>query len=117
MIKAGVSGMISISGSEKDGKIVLELSDNGIGIPEENRKRIFDAFFTTSTPAGRGAAQNEELLGSGLGLKIVSDIIESYGGEIFVSKPKEGFKTCIRIEMPKATDQQIEEQIERENYG
>lgn len=117
IIKARVMGEISILGTEEDGKITLDFSDNGVGIPEENKDRIFEAFFTTSTPGGRGATQNEELLGSGLGLKIVSDIIESYGGEISVSNPPEGFKTCIRIELPKATDQQIEEQIQRENYG
>ncbi|HMQ46368.1 MAG TPA: ATP-binding protein [Saprospiraceae bacterium] len=112
IIKADVSGKILIVGSEDEDKIVLEFSDNGIGIPPENSERVFDAFFTTSTPAGRGVSQNEELLGSGLGLKIISDIIESYGGEIFVSKPPEGYKTCIRIELPEAT----EEQIEKEQY-
>jgi signal transduction histidine kinase len=117
IIKAEIVGKIWVRGSEEDGKIVLEFSDNGTGIPDENKERIFEPFFTTSTPAGRSASQNEELLGSGLGLKIVSDIVESYGGEIFVTKPPEGFKTCIRIELPKATDKQIEEQLEKEQYG
>lgn len=110
IIKADVPGKILIVGSEDNEKIVLEFSDNGIGIPEENKERIFDAFFTTSTPAGRGASHNEELLGSGLGLKIVSDIVESYDGEVFIFKPPPGFKTCIRIELPKATEEQIEKE-------
>jgi len=118
IIKADVMGKIIIVCSEEYGKIVLEFSDNGTGIPDENKERVFDAFFTTSSSSSsRRTSQNEELLGSGLGLKIVSDIIESYDGEIFVSKPSGEYKTCIRIEIPKATEKQIEEQIEKENYG
>ncbi len=113
IIKADVQGKIKIVGSQDSGKIILEFSDNGIGIPEENKERVFNAFFTTSTPVGRGASNSEELLGSGLGLKIVSEIIESYDGEIFIFKPPIGFKTCFRIELPKAT----EEQIENEQYA
>jgi signal transduction histidine kinase len=41
------------------------------------------------------------LTGTGLGLKIVKDIIEGYGGEVFVTKPKQNFTTTIRIELPK----------------
>jgi signal transduction histidine kinase len=110
ILKKDVSGKILIVGKEENGKIVLEFSDNGIGIPEENKERIFTPFFTTSTPVGRGAFQNEELTGSGLGLKIVADIVEAYDGEIFVTHPPEGFKTCLHIELPKATNQQIDQQ-------
>jgi signal transduction histidine kinase len=110
IMKARVSGKILIVGKEENGKLILEFSDNGIGIPEENKERIFIPFFTTSTPVGRGASQNEEMIGSGLGLKIVSDIIESYEGEIFVVAPPEGFKTCLRIELPKASQKLINEQ-------
>lgn len=117
IIKADVEGSIAMICSEDVGKIVLEFLDNGVGIPEENKERIFTPFFTTSTPTGRGTSQNEELLGSGLGLKIVSDIVEYYDGEIFVSSPRDGFKTCFRIEIPKATEEQIQEETEKEFYG
>ncbi len=110
-IKARVSAKILIQVKEENSRIVFEFCDNGTGIEDIHKNKIFNAFFTTSTPAGRNASQNEELIGSGLGLKIVSDIIESYEGEIFVSNPPDGFKTCIRIELPKATDEQIKEQI------
>lgn len=110
-IKARVKAKILIQAKEENNRIVFEFCDNGTGIPDSDKERIFTAFFTTSTPAGLNASQNEELIGSGLGLKIVSDIIESYEGEIFVSNPPDGFKTCIRIELPKATDEQIKEQV------
>jgi signal transduction histidine kinase/anti-sigma regulatory factor (Ser/Thr protein kinase) len=108
--KAGVEGRILIAAKEESKRIVVEFSDNGIGIPEENKERIFHAFFTTSIPANRRTPQEKEFTGSGLGLKIVSDIIESYDGEVYVAPPPIGFKTCIRLEVPKATDAQIEEQ-------
>lgn len=85
----------------KDNKMVfLEFSDNGDGIPKENEEKIFDAFFSTTSAAGKEANDQEAMTGIGLGLKIVSDIIESYGGEIYVTIPPEGFNTTIRIEIP-----------------
>lgn len=108
--KVDVEGRILIVAKEENKRIVVEFSDNGIGIPEENKDRIFHAFFTTSMPANRRTPQEKEFTGSGLGLKIVSDIIESYDGEVYVANPPQGFKTCIRIEVPKATDEQIEQQ-------
>lgn len=98
---------IKIIAGKDDRNVYLEFLDNGDGISKENENRIFDAFFTTSTPAGLNASSNEQLIGSGLGLKILKDIIAEYNGRIFVAKPAEGFSTCIRIEIPKATDEQI----------
>jgi signal transduction histidine kinase len=97
-----------IVGLEND-KIYLEFLDNGDGIAEENRERIFNAFFTTSTPASFDINENNEMTGTGLGLRIVSDIIEAYNGAIYVSEPTSGYNTNIRIEIPKATLSEIEE--------
>ncbi|TDO29224.1 sensor histidine kinase [Sediminibacterium goheungense] len=98
---------IKIVAGKDDQNVYLEFLDNGDGIPKENENRIFDAFFTTSSPAGMNASLNEQLIGSGLGLKILKDIIAEYKGDIFVASPSDGFNTCIRIEIPKATDEQI----------
>ncbi len=57
----------------KNGKAtIIEVEDNGIGIPEEYHQKIFDMFF-------RGTTRSE---GSGLGLFIVKDIVEKLKGEI-----------------------------------
>lgn len=79
-------------GKEND-VIYLEFMDNGIGIPEENENRIFDAFFTTST------SSTNEIEGSGLGLKIIRDIITSYNGKIFLTEPTVGYITSFRLEI------------------
>jgi signal transduction histidine kinase len=104
--RAGSIGEIFIRCGREDEKIFLEFSDNGDGIPPENHDKIFDAFFTTTSAAGHSATDSETLTGIGLGLKIVSDIVESYGGEIFVTSPPNGFKTTIRVEIPE--NQEIE---------
>lgn len=80
--------------------VYLEFSDNGIGIPLEDRDKIFNAFFTTSEPVGKISKSYEEMTGTGLGLKIVKDIITGYGGLIYVKEPVENYNTTIRIELP-----------------
>ena len=79
----------------------MEFSDNGDGIPTDKHEQVFDVFYTTSSPSGNNAAETEETTGTGLGLKIVKDIVSGYGGEIFVTTPEKGFTTTIRIELPK----------------
>ena len=91
--------------------IYLQFSDNGDGISEKNKERIFDAFFTTSTPSGPDAKDNEDLLGSGLGLKIIKDILNSYNGSIEFIDPPKGYSTCFKISVPKATKEEIKEYV------
>ncbi|AZV76949.1 GHKL domain-containing protein [Parasedimentitalea marina] len=74
--------------------IVIGFEDNGFGIPEEQKNLIFDAFFTTTL-----TAEEDELAGpgTGLGLKIVSDIAQSYGGNVSVVEPSEGYNCRIEF--------------------
>ncbi|HEY0056944.1 MAG TPA: HAMP domain-containing sensor histidine kinase, partial [Pedobacter sp.] len=98
--RAGGIGEISIIGGNEKSKVYLEFSDNGDGIPEENVEKIFDAFFTTSSPTSFDSTVEEKSTGTGLGLKIVQDILHSYGGSIRLIEPENGFSTCFRVEVP-----------------
>lgn len=98
--RAKVNGKIFIECGKVYNTIYLEFSDNGDGIQLENRDKIFNAFYTTSMPVGKIVKTHEEMTGTGLGLKIVRDIIISYGGKIFVKEPTKGYSTTIRIELP-----------------
>lgn len=98
--RAKVVGKILFQVGEENGKVYLEFSDNGDGIPLANRERIFNAFFTTATPASRSSTVAEESQGSGLGLKIVSDIVHSYNGDVYLTNAPEGYSTCFRVEFP-----------------
>lgn len=106
--RANHKGKIYIVAGVHEGKIYVEFMDNGDGIKEEYRGRIFDAFFTTSVPTSVGSVY-DDLVGSGLGLKIMKDIIVSYKGDIFVDEPEAGYNTCFHIEINSATEQQLEE--------
>lgn len=94
-------GKILIECGEIDDKVYLEFSDNGDGIPKGKEEVIFDAFYTTSGVGANSGSEIENLTGTGLGLKIIKDIVESYGGEIFVDEPTQGYNTTFRIEIPK----------------
>jgi len=59
---------------DEDERLAVTIKDNGVGIPEENLKQIFELFYT-SKPAGKG---------TGLGLSIVHNILQKLGGEIRV---------------------------------
>lgn len=108
--RAGVSGKILIFCSFSEDYLQIDFSDNGDGIPVENREKIFEPFFTTSTPPSSSASHDEQLVGTGLGLKIVRDILESAGGDIEVSDPESGYSTCIRITIPRAREDQIDDE-------
>ena len=82
---------------KSDGNIYLQFSDTGKGIPFEDKENVFNAFFTTSSPVGRG---DENYSGTGLGLTIIKDIVTSYGGEIFVVEPYQDYKTTFQISIP-----------------
>lgn len=107
--RAQVQGKVLLRAGFVADNVFLEFSDNGTGIPPEHVDKVFDAFFTTSAMPGLFATDSEELVGTGLGLKIVKDIVESSQGEISIVHPPPGYKTCFRIEVPKALEEEIPE--------
>lgn len=108
--RTGKDGEIKIECGINENQIFLEFSDTGDGISEENEEKIFEEFFTTTSPNTLDDIDStNEITGTGLGLKIVKDIVSSYRGNIKVVSPKEGYSTCIRIEIPKATDKELDD--------
>ncbi len=101
IVRKKVDGVIFIRCGKYEKNVFLEFSDNGDGIPKENEELIFNAFFTTTSAANHSGNDAESLVGTGLGLKIVKDIVEFYGGDVFVTNSPESYNTTIRIEIPK----------------
>lgn len=99
--RANVIGKILVEVGVEDDYLFVNFLDNGDGIPKENENRVFNAFFSTSTPASFDAPNEEQLIGTGLGLKIVKDIIISYKGNICVAPPSKDYSTCFKIIIPK----------------
>jgi signal transduction histidine kinase len=81
-------------------QVRLRFSDTGDGIADENRERIFDAFFTTRTAPPAGAPDAEHASGTGLGLWIVSQIVTNAGGEVSLAEPPSGYSTCFEVLLP-----------------
>lgn len=107
--RAGVKGKILVRVGRDGNNGFLEFADNGDGILPENEERIFDAFFTTSRPSGRLATNEEEMQGSGLGLKIVRDVVRGYKGNIYLTKPPKGYSTCFKVEIPEASEEELDQ--------
>ena len=68
-----------LSGKDNWGGLVISVSDDGPGIPDENKKQIFDMFYTGSN---RVVDSRRSL---GLGLSLCKSIINAHGGSISVS--------------------------------
>ncbi|GAB3787718.1 hypothetical protein GCM10028818_53070 [Spirosoma horti] len=90
-------------------QVYLDFSDTGDGIPEEDEERIFEEFFTTTSTANlENIVSSNEITGTGLGLKIVKDIVTSYRGNVEVVAPRQGFNTTIRVTVPKASNKELD---------
>ncbi|TXT34580.1 MAG: integral membrane sensor signal transduction histidine kinase [Chitinophagaceae bacterium] len=78
-----------ITPSEGGKRVSIAVRDNGPGIPDSIREKIFQPFFTTK-PTNKG---------TGLGLSLSYDIVKAHGGELKV-ETKEGEGTAFIIELP-----------------
>ncbi|PNQ76003.1 hypothetical protein BA950_09280 [Erythrobacter sp. SAORIC-644] len=85
--------VIRISARKEGNFVLLRFEDNGHEIDKEHREKIFDAFYTTTEYSADEVAGP----GTGLGLKIVSDIAESYGGGVVLAEPSQSFVTCFEV--------------------
>ena len=85
-------GRITVSGRIEGGECVIEVADDGPGIPAEHLPRLFERFYRVDKGRSR------ELGGTGLGLSIARHIAESHGGSIRVaSRLGEGTRFTVRI--------------------
>jgi signal transduction histidine kinase len=82
-------GALTINASSKGSKVIIEVNDTGEGIEEKDILKIFDPFYTTKAPGE----------GTGLGLWLTYDIVNSYDGEITVtSKKNEGTTFSVKFD-------------------
>ncbi len=80
-------GKLSVSTSLKDGHIQVEVTDTGVGIPDANLDKIFQAYYSTKKK------------GTGLGLPTAKRIVEEHGGNIYVES-QEGKGSSFTIQLP-----------------
>lgn len=92
---AGVAPRVEVSARLRDDRVVVELRDHGIGVPEEDRERIFERFQRSSAVRGTYA-------GTGLGLSLCRTIVERHGGHIECLAPQDGPGAVFRFDLPAA---------------
>jgi two-component system phosphate regulon sensor histidine kinase PhoR len=71
-------GSVAVRAWSENGQVKVEVSDTGIGIPEEALPRIFEEFYRAKN------AKAVEMEGTGLGLAIAKDVVEQHEGQILV---------------------------------
>ncbi len=87
------NGSVSVRARRDDGSLLIEVRDDGIGIPPEHRERIFERFYRVDRDRSR------EMGGTGLGLSIVKHIVLQHGGTVRVES-EEGGGSSFLVELP-----------------
>ena len=86
-------GHIRVTAGSDEKTVWMEVCDDGIGIPEKDRDRIFERFYRVDK------ARSRESGGTGLGLSIAREIVQRHNGTIGLA-PHEGPGTTIRLTLP-----------------
>jgi two-component system phosphate regulon sensor histidine kinase PhoR len=86
-------GAVKLRLSRSDGHALLEVTDTGIGIPQDALPRLFERFYRVD----KGRAREEG--GTGLGLAIVKHVAQSHGGQVEVES-RAGKGTTFRVKLP-----------------
>jgi signal transduction histidine kinase len=91
-------GEVRISAVARNGNAVIEVQDQGVGIPPEELQRIGERFFRASTTA--------DLPGTGLGLAITREIVERHGGSLEIES-EVGEGSTFRISLPRKRAEEL----------
>ncbi|WP_421524715.1 DUF4118 domain-containing protein [Pseudomonas yamanorum] len=97
-------GRLQLSAGVQDNQLFFAVADEGPGIPEEERAKIFDMFYT----AARGDRGGQ---GTGLGLAICQGMVGAHGGHISVADGIDGRGTCITLFLPLQTQPGLESEL------
>lgn len=90
----GDEAKVQLRASSNGSRVVIEIDDNGPGIPDDLRLRVFDPFFTTKGALGKSSEP-----GTGLGLTFSLNIVQSHGGQLDVVPSQLG-GACLRVDLP-----------------
>ncbi|KTD82003.1 two component sensor kinase [Legionella worsleiensis] len=87
----GENGRVIVRLSKQNNELILEVADNGPGIPPELQARVFERFFRVL---------GNKSPGSGLGLAIVQQICELHGGRVILDSPPTGSGLIVKVFLP-----------------
>ena len=89
-------------------RVRFTVADDGIGVPEAHRQRIFERFYKVDRSRTRDAEDGDAGASTGLGLSIVRHIAEAHGGDVGVAS-EEGVGSTFWIDVPAAADEEAGE--------
>ncbi len=93
-------GILSVSLKAESERAIIEIADQGPGIPAEEREKVFNAFF-------QGAVQHREYIkGTGLGLSIAQAYVALHGGKIYIGKPEIGASLSVVLPVSQGASNQ-----------
>jgi len=86
-------GALTISTRHLNGRVQVAFADTGVGIAENDLRKVFDPFFTT-----KGAYGGSDIPGTGLGMSVALGIIRAHGGDLSIeSKDKRGTRVTVSL--------------------
>jgi signal transduction histidine kinase len=89
---AGLDGRVALSATAEGTVLTVMVDDDGPGVPDEERERVFDRFHRSESSRDRASG------GSGLGLGIARSIVEMHGGRIWIEdSPLGGARVCFEL--------------------
>jgi signal transduction histidine kinase len=92
-------GRLAFSVAERDGVVLLEVDDDGPGVPQADRERVFERFVRLDDARARDDG------GSGLGLAIVAELVAAHGGAVAIaSSPLGGTRVEVTLPRPAGPD-------------
>ena len=89
-------GMIELSARQEDDHALIEVRDNGIGIPSERLDEVFEMFSQVNRTLERSQG------GLGIGLALVRSLVEMHGGSVSASSPGPGLGSVFAVRLPLA---------------
>jgi signal transduction histidine kinase len=88
-------GHVRVAVRERDQDVVVEIADDGVGIPEADLERVFELYYTTKDR------------GSGIGLSLSQRLIAQHGGRLVIES-KVGAGTTVRVHLPRSRPAGVE---------
>lgn len=97
-VKFGPRGQtVVVDAVAQNGTVAISVTDQGRGIPERDRRRVFDAYTRLE------ANGQPVVAGAGIGLSVVQDLVRAHGGRVWIETPSSGTGTRVMFTLPRHT--------------
>jgi signal transduction histidine kinase len=96
-VKFGPGGQVIVVGAEqRNGEVAVSVTDQGRGISERDRSRVFDAYTRVDAPGAPAVT------GAGIGLSVVRDLVQAHGGRVWIETPAGTGGTRVVFTLPRS---------------